>query len=259
MSMAPTTAPTGSGGGKAGIANYTKPKLENFFRCMRSILRIGPEEWDAVTNLHTEKYPGRDTDSIRNKYTLLYRKKILTGDPIKKWDVKQAKEIKYLISDTRSSILNGGTTFDLVTGDDSSNNSIDSRNAGQPTTSTTFTCNGAPTSTITSSTKKRHYNRNTDNELKMMNAESTTVFARNPIVSLSTIVPTAWSIQDASPDLAIRSKDQNTIDVCPTSPTIVVLVLFHPVTRLLEMQLKAIAGTPHSELPEYYMVDSTAI
>eukprot|EP00536_Pseudo-nitzschia_multiseries_P004100 jgi/Psemu1/9261/gm1.9261_g len=49
--MAPTAAltaaPTGSSGRKAGIANYTKPELEHLFRCMRSILPIGPEEWDA--------------------------------------------------------------------------------------------------------------------------------------------------------------------------------------------------------------------
>eukprot|EP00536_Pseudo-nitzschia_multiseries_P001315 jgi/Psemu1/3030/gm1.3030_g len=53
--MAPTAALTGSGGRKAGIANYTKPELENLFRSMRSILQIGLEEWDAIANLHAEK------------------------------------------------------------------------------------------------------------------------------------------------------------------------------------------------------------
>eukprot|EP00536_Pseudo-nitzschia_multiseries_P014811 jgi/Psemu1/40201/gm1.40201_g len=117
INMAPTAAlSSGSGGRKAGIGNYTKPELENLFRCLRSILPIGPEEWDAVASLHAEKYPGRDTDSIRNKYIRLYRKKMPTGDPIKSWDVKQAKEIKYLIGD-RASILNGEERLDLKTGE----------------------------------------------------------------------------------------------------------------------------------------------
>eukprot|EP00536_Pseudo-nitzschia_multiseries_P007835 jgi/Psemu1/18873/gm1.18873_g len=71
---------------------------------MRDFIVIVPEVWDAITSLHADKYPGRDTDSIRNKYIRLYRKKMPTGDPIQKWDVKQAKEIKYLIGD-RASIM----------------------------------------------------------------------------------------------------------------------------------------------------------
>eukprot|EP00536_Pseudo-nitzschia_multiseries_P001195 jgi/Psemu1/2718/gm1.2718_g len=82
INMAPTAAPSsGSGGRKAGIGNYTKPELENL-----------------------------------NKYIRLYRKKMPTGDLIKLWDVKQAKEIKYLIGD-RASILNGEERFDLETGE----------------------------------------------------------------------------------------------------------------------------------------------
>eukprot|EP00536_Pseudo-nitzschia_multiseries_P009979 jgi/Psemu1/24666/gm1.24666_g len=147
------------------------PELENLFRCMRTILPIGPEEWDVIANLHAEKYPGRDTDSIRNKHIWLYWKKMQT-----------AKEIKYLIGD-RASIFNGGETSDVVTEEflnqattqltqGTQDNQLVPLLLGQPTqpTQTDEATELTPTSTISglSTNKKRAYNHKADNETNLM-------------------------------------------------------------------------------------------
>ena len=107
-----STARTGR---KPGLGNYSDEEIKHLFDIMESILPIGPDEWNQVVELHAQKYPRRDVDSIRRKYSTLHRKSIPTGDPLCPPLVKQAKQIKHLIG-SRASIGDAEEEFDLVNG-----------------------------------------------------------------------------------------------------------------------------------------------
>ena len=64
---------------------------------MTIILPIGPLEWEKVTEMHVVKFPRRDTDSLRRKYTSTHRRKVPTGDPNCPPEVREAKRVKVAI------------------------------------------------------------------------------------------------------------------------------------------------------------------
>eukprot|EP00536_Pseudo-nitzschia_multiseries_P004067 jgi/Psemu1/9171/gm1.9171_g len=105
-----------TGGRKAGIGNYTKAKLENMFAAIRAILPCGREDWDNVADVHAEKFPGRDTESIRNKFNRLHRKKAPTGNPTMRWGIKEAKELFQMIGD-KACIIDGEDIYEIETDD----------------------------------------------------------------------------------------------------------------------------------------------
>ena len=79
---------------------------------MERILPIGPDGWESVVQEHSETYPGCDVDSIRRKFTSMYRKKIPIGDPNMPVKVRMVKRVKYLIGD-RASIGGGTEEYDM--------------------------------------------------------------------------------------------------------------------------------------------------
>ena len=64
---------------------------------MSKLLSIGPLAWDKVAELHCKKYPGRDTESLRRKYTSTHRCKAPTGQPDCPPEVREAKLVKAAI------------------------------------------------------------------------------------------------------------------------------------------------------------------
>eukprot|EP00536_Pseudo-nitzschia_multiseries_P001090 jgi/Psemu1/2468/gm1.2468_g len=60
----PPSAAAGRGR-KAGIGNYTRAELVNMFAAIRAVMPAGTDDWDDVTDLHAEKFPGRDEGANR--------------------------------------------------------------------------------------------------------------------------------------------------------------------------------------------------
>ena len=69
----------------------------NMLTIMSEILPIGPEQWSAVSSRHAEKFPGREVESLRRKFTELHRKSVPSGDPNIPEDIRIAKKIKFEI------------------------------------------------------------------------------------------------------------------------------------------------------------------
>ena len=105
------------GNGKLGRSNYSREELFSLLATMERILPVGPEEWEQVVLEHSSQYPGRDTQSIRRKYTALHRKKPSTGNPIVPPEVLiAARHVKKLLGHKVN--LGGGEkeTLDIETG-----------------------------------------------------------------------------------------------------------------------------------------------
>ena len=69
---------------------------------LEKILPIGPDKWNEVVELHSEKFPRRNFESLQRKYNTLHQKSIPIGDPHCPPEVKQAKQIKHLIGSSHS-------------------------------------------------------------------------------------------------------------------------------------------------------------
>ena len=65
-----------------------------FIEAMHSIFPIGPTEWKQVLELHSVQFQGRDTNTLRRKYTTLHRKMKPTGNPNMPDEVRMAKSCK---------------------------------------------------------------------------------------------------------------------------------------------------------------------
>ena len=107
-----TTMAPNANGRKSGASNYCKLETKHLFDIMENLLPIGPDEWQQVADMHAIEYSGRDVDSIRRKYSSLYRKPIPTGDPLMPDDVRQAKPIKWKIG-KKASVGDGKDDFTL--------------------------------------------------------------------------------------------------------------------------------------------------
>ena len=79
--------------------NFTQEECVNFLLIMEEILPIGPHDWDRVASNHAATFPGRDVNSLRRKYTSLYRRTIPTGDPNCPEEVRLAKKVMRDIGD----------------------------------------------------------------------------------------------------------------------------------------------------------------
>ena len=86
---------------------YFVDELLHLFEKMKIIKPIGPDEWDTVLGLHSEKYPGRDVESLRRKYTATHQKKVPTGYPNIPPHIRAAKYVKRMIGD-RANLGRGG-------------------------------------------------------------------------------------------------------------------------------------------------------
>ena len=63
---------------------------------IRSVLSIGGTEWGTVENLHLQEWPEikRSKDSLRRKFSSLYRTKMPTGNPACPPLVRLAKQVQ---------------------------------------------------------------------------------------------------------------------------------------------------------------------
>jgi hypothetical protein len=101
--------------------NYSKLELVNFLQIMKEVMPIGGDEWDEVQDRHSLRYPGREVESLRRKFSQLHRKSTPTGDPVCPVEVKLAKRVKYQIS-SRADVGDGNEEMDLATGTFSTTN-----------------------------------------------------------------------------------------------------------------------------------------
>ena len=58
---------------------YTQWDLVTLFTTKRTIILIGPYEWEQVNGKHSQQYPGHDIESLRFKYMTTHRRKVPTG------------------------------------------------------------------------------------------------------------------------------------------------------------------------------------
>ena len=110
-------------GRKAGAVNYTREETLHLLQALKTILPIGPDEWNEVLSLHSVVYPSRDRISISRKYNILHRKSIPTGDPHCPPEVRLANNIKYLIG-AKANIGDVEEHYDLANGYDSNDSDI---------------------------------------------------------------------------------------------------------------------------------------
>eukprot|EP00536_Pseudo-nitzschia_multiseries_P018265 jgi/Psemu1/54828/gm1.54828_g len=110
-----------------GVTNYSKTELIELLHTIRSILPIGPEQWNQVTQIHRDNFPDTDrtVPNLRGKYTNLYQKQMPTGDPNCPEEVKLAKKIRRLIYE-KAGIGNGEEALDMEEGYINNNNNISS-------------------------------------------------------------------------------------------------------------------------------------
>lgn len=137
-SARPSSGPRGPG--------FSTYELEVFLDILEKHVPIGGDEWDAVCREHCAEIgeDRRTVDSLRRKFTTLYRTKVPTGDPKCPLAVKQAKRVRQLIVE-RSEISDcedGDGEIERVFGSDGESN--DSSDDNEDTT----TAFGASTVTV---------------------------------------------------------------------------------------------------------------
>ena len=106
------TATKKKGGRKSRKGNYLPDETMFLLDILQRVRPIGPEEWQQCANKHTARYIGCGVESIRRKFSDLYKKSVPTGDPNCREDVKQAKRIKWAIGD-RAADGDGEEEFNL--------------------------------------------------------------------------------------------------------------------------------------------------
>jgi hypothetical protein len=79
---------------KRGIG-FTAHEVDVLLRAIERFLPIGPYEWDRVAAEHESHFPdaGRTKESLKRKFTMLYKSRYPTGDPDIPADVLRAKRI----------------------------------------------------------------------------------------------------------------------------------------------------------------------
>jgi hypothetical protein len=151
------TAATGTVAGRAGTAasrnrgqKYYKDEIDGLLDRIEDILPIGPQEWDDVSEAHTDRFPlkNRDTISLRRKFNEFVNSKKPTGDPNCPPHIKRAKDIQRMIiakSDSGSGMLND----DEIGFDDEEATAIEPQNLMQAIDNTTTTSETTPSETAT--------------------------------------------------------------------------------------------------------------
>jgi hypothetical protein len=79
---------------KGGI-DFTAHEVDVLLRAIEMFLPIGPYEWDRVTAEYESNFPdaGRTEESLKLKFTMLYKSCYPTGGPDIPADVLRAKRI----------------------------------------------------------------------------------------------------------------------------------------------------------------------
>ena len=98
---------------RARGTKWREDELLFFLNIMNDVLPIGPTEWEEVLDAHSVRFPGRDVNGLRRKYTTLHRKKIPTGDPHMPEPVRMAKLCKYRTAD-KADLGDGTGHFDMM-------------------------------------------------------------------------------------------------------------------------------------------------
>ena len=77
---------------KRGVG-FTVQEVDVLLSAIESFLPIGPNEWDRVLAEHESHFPeaGRTKESLKRKFTMLYKTRHPTGDPDIPADVLRAK------------------------------------------------------------------------------------------------------------------------------------------------------------------------
>jgi hypothetical protein len=85
---------------KRGQGFFSEYELDCLLDTLDKHMSIGKEEWDHVESERSSMYPkqGRNTDSLRRKFSSLYRKKMSTGDPNCPLPVRRGKRIHVAIN-----------------------------------------------------------------------------------------------------------------------------------------------------------------
>ena len=122
-----TTPRRNAGKGRGG--KYFTPELLHLFGIMMRILPVGPLEWEKVTDEHVVRYPGRDTDSLRRKYTSTHRRVGPTGDPLCPAEVREAKRVKAAIGN-KCELADCGSEFDMEAEVDSEGDDVGDKGDG---------------------------------------------------------------------------------------------------------------------------------
>ena len=73
---------------------YLSEELLHLFAIIYHIKTISPIEWGKVKEEHGVAYKDRDVDSIRRKYTIMYQKKVSTGNLAFPPEVRLSKRCK---------------------------------------------------------------------------------------------------------------------------------------------------------------------
>ena len=79
---------------KRGIG-FTVQEVDVLLTAIERFLPIGPYEWDRVLAEHESHFPeaGRTKESLKRKFTMLYKTRHPTGDPDIPEDVLRAKRV----------------------------------------------------------------------------------------------------------------------------------------------------------------------
>ena len=103
--LPPVAAPPAGQSAPTKRTKHMQCELIHIIEIMHSILLIGPHEWDLVVEPHTSNYQGRDEDSIRRKYTSLYRKKFPTGHHNIPPEVRLTRRVKHLLATKQTFVM----------------------------------------------------------------------------------------------------------------------------------------------------------
>ena len=103
---------------------FTQAETESLLESIRSVLPIGGTEWGTVENLHLQEWPEvkRSKDSLRRKFSSLYRTKMPTGNPACPPLVRLAKQVQGEIK-FRVNCSDGDNNGDESSDDDEDNDS----------------------------------------------------------------------------------------------------------------------------------------
>lgn len=75
---------------------FTDRELDGLLSLLKEKLPLGRDEWEIVAHMHNEVFPGhgRVADSLKRKFSKLYRTRVPTGNPHIPAPVKRAKRIR---------------------------------------------------------------------------------------------------------------------------------------------------------------------
>ena len=91
---------------------YFSDELLHLFSVMATIHPICPIEWDKVMEIHNNKIPGRESESLRHKYTSTHRRKVPTEDPECPLEVRETTLVKLAIGN-KAELANYDKEYDM--------------------------------------------------------------------------------------------------------------------------------------------------